>query len=250
MERRPASWLAGSATNATLRHEALGCFHAVKGGEQDGAQAGSVRPKALGERVEAAERLAKPKSIPTHRARLGEAAKRARVQPDAACVRIPAMAAPEAPVRRVLVATDRSETAARAVAFAADMAERYGAELFVLQVIVPGGDPTTADATRAAYAAKDLELYVEELAGERGRSRVVVDEDPALAIVEAAEEEHADVVVVGNAGMSGRKEFLLGNVPNRVSHNARCSVVIFNSTGTQPGEDDDRGVGRFLRRRP
>ena len=160
------------------------------------------------------------------------------------------MAAPEAPVRRVLVATDRSETAARAVAFAADMAERYGAELFVLQVIVPGGDPTTADATRAAYAAKDLELYVEELAGERGRSRVVVDEDPALAIVEAAEEERADVVVVGNAGMSGRKEFLLGNVPNRVSHNARCSVVIFNSTGTQPGEDDDRGLGRFLRRRP
>jgi ubiquinone biosynthesis protein len=160
------------------------------------------------------------------------------------------MAAPEAPVRRVLVATDRSETAARAVAFAADMAERYGAELFVLQVIVPGGDPTTADATRAAYAAKDLELYVEELAGERGRSRVVVDEDPALAIVESAEEERADVVVVGNAGMSGRKEFLLGNVPNRVSHNARCSVVIFNSTGTQPGEDDDRGLGRFLRRRP
>jgi nucleotide-binding universal stress UspA family protein len=128
------------------------------------------------------------------------------------------------------------------------MAERYGADLFVLQVIVPGGDPTTADATRAAYAAKDLELYVEELAGERGHSRVVVDEDPALAIVEAAEEEVADVVVVGNAGMSGRKEFLLGNVPNRVSHNARCTVVIFNSTGPEPGEQDDRGLGRLLRR--
>ena len=57
---------------------------------------------------------------------------------------------------------------------------------------------------------------------------MVVDDDPSAAIVDAADEERADVVVVGNVGMSGRKEFLLGNVPNRVSHNARCTVVIVN----------------------
>jgi ubiquinone biosynthesis protein len=34
------------------------------------------------------------------------------------------------------------------------------------------------------------------------------------------------VIVVGSVGMSGRKEFLLQNVPNRVSHNAPCTVVI------------------------
>ena len=39
------------------------------------------------------------------------------------------------------------------------------------------------------------------------------------------------MLVVGNLGMSGRREFLLGNVPNRVSHNARCTVVIVNTTG-------------------
>jgi predicted unusual protein kinase regulating ubiquinone biosynthesis (AarF/ABC1/UbiB family) len=44
-----------------------------------------------------------------------------------------------------------------------------------------------------------------------------------------------DVLVVGNAGMSGRKEFLLGNVPNRVSHAARCTVVIVNTTGAGGG---------------
>ena len=68
------------------------------------------------------------------------------------------------------------------------------------------------------------------MAGERGRSHVVIDDDPAMAIVHAAEDHSADVLVVGNAGMAGRKEFLLGNVPNRISHNARCTVIIVNTT--------------------
>jgi nucleotide-binding universal stress UspA family protein len=152
-----------------------------------------------------------------------------------------------AAVSRILVATDRSETASRAVAWAADMAKRYEAELLVLQVIVPSAEPGAQESVQVSYATRDLELYAEELAGPRGRARVVVDEDPSAAIVEAAEEENADVVVVGNAGMSGRKEFLLGNVPNRVSHNARCTVVIVNST-IPPDETAPRGRGRLFRR--
>jgi nucleotide-binding universal stress UspA family protein len=152
-------------------------------------------------------------------------------------------------VDRILVATDRSETADRAVRFAADMAERYEAELVLLQVIVPQGGPAgQAGATERAqlsYAEQDLALYAAELADDRGKALVVVDDDPAAAIVEAAEREHIDIVVVGNAGMSGRKEFLLGNVPNRVSHNVRCSVVIVNST--QPPEEPKR-LGRFFKR--
>jgi ubiquinone biosynthesis protein len=123
------------------------------------------------------------------------------------------------PVRRVLVATDRSETAERAVRFAADMAERYDAELFVLRVLL-------SDDGVLAEAGRELGEHARELAGERGRSAVVIGEDPAAAIVEAAKREEADVVVVGSVGMSGRKEFLLHNVPNRVSHNAPCTVVI------------------------
>ncbi len=57
----------------------------------------------------------------------------------------------------------------------------------------------------------------------------MIHDDPAMAIVEAAEEHAIDVLVVGNAGMAGRKEFLLGNVPNRISHNARCTVIIVNT---------------------
>jgi len=119
----------------------------------------------------------------------------------------------------VLVGTDRSETAERAVRFATDMARRYDAELFLLRVLL-------SDTGVLAEAGRELADYARELAGERGRSAVVVGEDPAEAIVEAAKREDADVVVVGSVGMSGRKEFLLHNVPNRVSHNAPCTVVI------------------------
>jgi ubiquinone biosynthesis protein len=126
---------------------------------------------------------------------------------------------PDEVVRLVMVATDRSETAERAVRFAAEMAGRYEAELLVLRVLV-GGNGARADAVR------DLEEYVAGLDVERGRAAVVSGEDPADAIVDAARRENADVLVVGSVGMSGRREFLLRNVPNRVSHNAPCTVVI------------------------
>ena len=125
-------------------------------------------------------------------------------------------------VRRVLVATDRSETAERAVRFATEMAERYGAELFVLRVLL------SDDGTRAE-AIRELAEYAESLAGERGRSSVVIGAEPAEAIVESARREKADVLVVGSVGMTGRREFLLHNVPNRVSHNAPCTVVIVHT---------------------
>jgi ubiquinone biosynthesis protein len=127
-------------------------------------------------------------------------------------------------VERILVATDRSETAERAVAFAQEMAERYEAELLLLRVLL-------SDDGVLAEAARDLAEHARELAGERGTSSVVVAEDPAEAIVEAVRREKADVVVVGSVGMSGRKEFLLRNVPNRVSHNAPCTVVIVQTHG-------------------
>jgi ubiquinone biosynthesis protein len=136
-------------------------------------------------------------------------------------------------VRHVMVGTDRSETAEQAVQWAALFAERYGAELFVVQVVVPRNPASTefgaAERTRAAAAGDELVAHVRQLAGERGHARVVIDSDPAMAIIRAAEQEAIDVLVVGNSGMAGRKEFLLGNVPNRISHNARCSVMIVNT---------------------
>ena len=138
----------------------------------------------------------------------------------------------DASVRRILVATDRSESADHAVEWAAEMAELYGAELLVLQVLL------AADEAEVVRAEAELERFAESMAAERGRARVVTDPDPSSAIVAASEEEAVDVVVVGNLGMSGRKEFLLGNVPNRVSHQSRRTVVIVNTA--QPVEQRRR----------
>ncbi|MBI4728396.1 MAG: universal stress protein [Acidobacteria bacterium] len=136
-------------------------------------------------------------------------------------------------MKRVAVATDGSETARRAMGWAASMAERFGAELLLVRVVMPENAPGTeagdAEATRASVAAAELASEAAELAGARGRARVVLDAEPAAAIARIAEEERADVLVVGNAGMSGRKEFLLGNVPNRISHTSACTVVIVNT---------------------
>jgi ubiquinone biosynthesis protein len=122
-------------------------------------------------------------------------------------------------VRRILVGTDRSETATRAVEWAAEMARRYEAALVVVEV---GGDEA------------ELEQYLAQVAP-GARPLTVAGEEPAAAIVAAAEAEKADVLVVGNLGMSGRREFLLGNIPNRVSHSARCTVVIVNTVEADRG---------------
>ena len=54
--------------------------------------------------------------------------------------------------------------------------------------------------------------------------------DPADAILDVAEERNADLIIVGNKGMTGAKRFLLGSVPNKVSHHAPCSVLIIRTT--------------------
>lgn len=123
-----------------------------------------------------------------------------------------------APVRRILVGTDRSETATRAVRWAAQMAACYEAELIVCQSVRDGMDKATTQ--------RELAEYVKDVVGPEARPVAAQGNDPARVIVDLAKKEEIDVIVVGSVGMSGRKEFLLENVPNRVSHNAACTVVI------------------------
>ena len=121
-------------------------------------------------------------------------------------------------VAKILVGTDRSETATRAVRWAAEMASRYEAELLVTQSVRTGTD-------RAA-TERELKEYTGKLVGPDARVIVCEGPDPARHMVEIATEEGVDVIVVGSVGMSGRKEFLLENIPNRISHLAPCTVVI------------------------
>ena len=50
--------------------------------------------------------------------------------------------------------------------------------------------------------------------------------NPAEAILDVAEEQGADLIVVGSKGMQGSRRFLLGSVPDKISHHAPCSVLI------------------------
>src|SRR5262245_12882604 len=124
---------------------------------------------------------------------------------------------PEAPPgapKRVLVGTDRSETADRAVRYAAALANGSQAELVVLHVLLTqskDGEKTPPPAETVKAAEESLALLARELGGPRGRGIVVIDEDPSAAILKAIERERSDMVVVGNLGMAGRREFLLGN---------------------------------------
>jgi nucleotide-binding universal stress UspA family protein len=82
---------------------------------------------------------------------------------------------------------------------------------------------------------EDVEAALQAAADVAGKAGVTValyprQGDPADAILDVAEEQDADLIIVGNKGMTGAKRFLLGSVPNKVSHHAPCSVLIIRTT--------------------
>lgn len=143
--------------------------------------------------------------------------------------------------RRILVGTDGSATANEAVDWAAALASQNDAVLVLVRVLSPA---TAMEAGTADRVEVDLAQLAVRRAGPRGTVRVLVDEDPARAIVRVAVEERPDLVVVGSAGMTGRKKFLLGNVPNRVSHLCPFSVVIVKTGEDTPTPNQETGIAR------
>jgi nucleotide-binding universal stress UspA family protein len=137
--------------------------------------------------------------------------------------------------QRILVGTDGSGTAGAAVAHAAELAKIGGAELIVVSaykqpedVPAPFGEPEGA---HTAEIGKAILQDVEKRYGADVNLRTVLKEgNPTDVIVDAADEEKADVIVVGNRGMTGAKRFVLGSVPNAVSHHAPCHVLIVHTT--------------------
>jgi len=122
--------------------------------------------------------------------------------------------------------------------WAAALASQNDAELVLVRVLSPAPAP---EASTAEEVEIDLAQLAMRYAGPRGTARVLVDDDPARAIVRVAVEEEPDLVVVGSAGMTGRKKFLLGNVPNRVSHLCPFSVVILKTGKDTPTPNEEAG---------
>jgi nucleotide-binding universal stress UspA family protein len=144
---------------------------------------------------------------------------------------------------RIVVGTDGSETAAEAVRQAVDLAKLSGAQLSVVSAYAPvskrriEGERQDAppDVQYEIGPREDVNLILEAAAAmAKGEGVEVqthpVQGNPAEAILNVAEQTGADLIVVGNKGMAGARRFLLGSVPNNVSHNAPCSVIIVRTT--------------------
>jgi nucleotide-binding universal stress UspA family protein len=140
----------------------------------------------------------------------------------------------------IVVGTDGSETAGEAVRHAARLAGAMGATLHVVHAfklvapmtslgddvgIVPPSLGLTADVEGDAKEVLGRAVAAARAEGARAEGHLVRG-DPADALIETAEQTRADLVVVGNKGMSGVKRFLLGSVPNKVSHHCPCTLLI------------------------
>jgi nucleotide-binding universal stress UspA family protein len=144
--------------------------------------------------------------------------------------------------RNVLVGTDGSPTAEVAVRNAAELARAFNARLTIVTAFAVHAEET---AKAQAEAPDDLAWMLTDAAGAEQRARRgraiakelglsdvhvrVGDGDAAGVLIEAAEDTGADLIVVGSKGMTSAKRFILGNVPNKVSHHAPCDVIIVHT---------------------
>jgi nucleotide-binding universal stress UspA family protein len=143
----------------------------------------------------------------------------------------------------MVVGTDGSETAGEAVRQATVLAGHIGAKVHLVSAYEPVPEARLREEREGVPGdvewlinpredvSSTLQDAAEEIRNQGLRVEVHAREgDPADAILDVAEEQGADLIVVGNKGMTGAKRFLLGSVPNKVSHHAPCSVMIIRTT--------------------
>ena len=145
--------------------------------------------------------------------------------------------------KSIVVGTDGSDTANQAVSQAVFLAGALGAEVELVSAYEPVPAQRLQEERRdapedlqwAINPREDVDATLEAAAAVAREAGVTAtayprEGDPADAILDVAEEREADLIVVGNKGMTGAKRFLLGSVPNKVSHHAPCSVLIIRTT--------------------
>jgi nucleotide-binding universal stress UspA family protein len=134
----------------------------------------------------------------------------------------------------IVVGTDGSETAGKAVELAAGMARQEGAHLHLVGVIK---EPSGVDGGPVAGGVTVTEEGFTLIGGEDVLAGIAAGIEgvsvtthaatgsPAAAIVQVAARVGADLIVVGSKGMTGARR-ILGSVPNSVAHSAGCDVLI------------------------
>jgi nucleotide-binding universal stress UspA family protein len=139
----------------------------------------------------------------------------------------------------IVVGLDRSERGSIAVDKALGLARATGATLHAVHVVHPAVEAGTVSSKAWQQVIDqergEVEACKAQLLGDAALHGVPVEfhmsgmSDIPEAIISTAESVGADLVVVGNRGMSGRARFVLGSVPNKVAHRCQCSVLIVNT---------------------
>jgi len=144
---------------------------------------------------------------------------------------------------RIVVGTDGSDTATNAVRTGIELAKLSRAKLEIVSAYQPipqerlkqEAEGISGDISHVVNPREDVQLVLDRAAAEAKKAKVDVvthprEGDPADAILDVAEENNADLVLVGNKGMTGARRFLLGSVPNKISHHSPCDVWIAKTT--------------------
>jgi nucleotide-binding universal stress UspA family protein len=144
--------------------------------------------------------------------------------------------------KKILVGTDGSPPSLKSVREAAFLADAMGAELLVMTGFQPADQATLErwkDDAPAEIAWRFSATSGAEEAVERGlatakemgidATSVIEEGEAGEALIRVAEREGVDLMVVGNRGMTGASRFLLGSVPNKVSHHAPCDLLIVHT---------------------
>ncbi len=152
-------------------------------------------------------------------------------------------------IEKILAALDGSEPSDKALNFALDLAEKYFAEIMLLNVYqhtipifyhpnvsVPTAPPIASPITLGALS-KELKAQHERILAEALKkakrvkpklkvSTMLCEGRPSDKIIEAANEGKFDLIIIGSRGVGGIKEIFLGSVSDRVADESKCSVLI------------------------
>lgn len=146
------------------------------------------------------------------------------------------------PLDSILVATDFSSPSELALAWGAQVARSHGARLLLAHVLTPpmpvadfAAPPLTLDQELRAAARERLDeiLAGPELAGIEAEA-VLLDGMPAPAVLAAAEEHHAHLLVVGTRGLAGVRHLLLGSTAERIVQGATAPVLSVHPEDPRP----------------
>jgi nucleotide-binding universal stress UspA family protein len=138
-------------------------------------------------------------------------------------------------IRHILAPTDFSDYSKQALSNAFELAQTFGATLALLHVVEPSpylgeftpptmGEDLLDDLEQQARA-KLARILPEAQQAKIEMPRSVVMGSPSLKIVETAEAEHVDLIVMATHGPTGLSHLLIGSVTERVVHTAPCPVL-------------------------